>query len=277
MGVVFDDLVYAKNNNISKGHIYLKSINYKFDCGRVYGFIGDASIIVGKLLVLDKRPSKGHINVNGVSISKTSKVGNIDEIRGNLKFVDFNERYIFVENNIVDELKQFIKNRSNEEIRLRAVKALEMVGLDNSYIDINLYSLSSTLYKKIYLAIILCMNPKVLVLNDFDKGLCDKDKIFFKRLFVKLSTRYNKLVVIISTDVRFMIDLVNEIVVFDEGSVVLSGDKGLFYNEKLYNYIDKPSIIDFTNYVNDKDIGILEYTDVKELLKDIYRNLENKR
>ncbi len=276
MGVVFDDLVYAKNNNISKGFIYLKNLNYSFNCGEVYGLIGDAAIIVGKLLVLDKRPSKGSIGVNGVNVSKTAKIKNIDDIKGNLKFVDFNEKNVFIERDFLSELRHHVKS-GEEVLRKRAVQALNMVGLDESYMDVNLFDLSSTLYKKVLLAVTLCSNPKVLVLNDFDKGMCDKDKIFYKRLFVKLKTRYNKMIVIISTDIKFMIDLVDNYLVFDEGSVVLSGSKELLYNDKLYLYINKPAIIDFIMYINKLGIDMLEYTDVKELLKGIYRNLENKK
>ena len=114
-------------------------------------------------------------------------------------------------------------------------------------------------------------NPEVLILNDFEKGLSFKERDYFKKLFIKLKTKFNKTIILLSRKLDFVMDLVDKVYVINKGKVVLEGNKDIFYDDKLYKYVDMPKIVEFTKYVELQGYKINEYTDFKELIKELYR------
>jgi hypothetical protein len=70
-----------------------------------------------------------------------------------------------------------------------------------------------------------------------------------------------------------MFNLVDNVFLFRRGKLVIDGDKDIFYDDRLYKYMEMPKIVEFTKYVNSLGHNILEYTDFKELIKEIYRNV----
>ena len=48
------------------------------------------------------------------------------------------------------------------------------------------------------------------------------------------------------------------------------------YNEKLYRYMKMPKIIEFVKMARKNGHELLDYVDVKELIKEIYRDVEAK-
>jgi len=71
-----------------------------------------------------------------------------------------------------------------------------------------------------------------------------------------------------------MFDLVDKIHVINNGKLVISGGKEIFYDNDLYKYVEMPKIVEFTKYTQDCGHNILEYTDIKELIKELYRNVK---
>ena len=71
-----------------------------------------------------------------------------------------------------------------------------------------------------------------------------------------------------------MFDIVDKLYVINKGELVFSGGKELYYDDKLYKYIEMPKIVEFTKYANECGHNILEYTDIKELIKELYRNVK---
>ena len=46
-----------------------------------------------------------------------------------------------------------------------------------------------------------------------------------------------------------------------------------FYDNKLYEYVKMPKIIEFVKYVNSNEKKLDNHLDIHELIKDIYRSL----
>ena len=78
----------------------------------------------------------------------------------------------------------------------------------------------------------------------------------------------------ITKDLTAMFDLVDKMHVINKGKLVISGGKEIFYDNKLYKYVEMPKIVEFTKYAQDCGHNILEYTDIKELIKELYRNVQ---
>ena len=72
----------------------------------------------------------------------------------------------------------------------KIIEALKMVNLNEDYLLKKSNDLSNTEYNKLRLVSDLVNNEKINILDYFDKGLCYKEKEYFKRLFKKLSKNF---------------------------------------------------------------------------------------
>ena len=149
----------------------------------------------------------------------------------------------------------------------KALKALQMVLLNESYLNKKANDLSINEIKKINLARALCSNKDYLILDYFDKELNYQEKNYFKRLFKKITTEYHKTIIIVTNDLNFIWDIAQEILVIKDNEV-----KTFTKNDfAILNYITKPEIIKFIDLLKAKNINISYYKETSDLLKAIYR------
>ena len=217
MEIIFNKLTYIENKRSAREIVYLNDVSLVIEQGSIVGFLGDRLDIIGRLLLLLKRPSSGEIRLN------------------------------------------------NSIIRI--------VGLDESFLDRDPNELSRVEKKKVELASVISYNPEVLVLDNFDIGLSYREKEYFRKLFLKLKNKYNKTIILISNNAEFLFDIVDDVHLIYNGKLVLSEGKDIFYNSNLYRYVNIPKIIEFTKYVEMNGYDIKKCTDIKELIKELYRNV----
>ena len=144
-------------------------------------------------------------------------------------------------------------------------KALKIVNLtidENTLFD----NLATDDKNKVILA--KKLNDEVIILNDFTKGFNHRERLFYKNLLKKIST-YNRKIILISNDIDFFIKLVDHIYVIENNNIVYETEN--IFEDKLYEYVDKPKIIEFVSLAKDKGINIDYYDEFNDLLKAIYR------
>ena len=275
MEIVFNKLCYVENQNSSSEKKYLEDINLVIKQGSIVGFLNDDLSIIGKLIMAIKRPTKGELRIDDMVIKRTSHITNVGNLRKKIGFVN-NSNYEFTTNSVKDEIKQTMKNYGYKPINTakHIVDSLKIVDMSEEYLSRNPNTLSYTEKKKLMLACVMSYNPSVLILEDFDKGLLYKEKEYFRKLFLKLKNKFDKTIVLISKNLNSMFDLVDKLYVINNGKLVIGGGKEIFYDDKLYKYVEMPKIVEFTKYAQECGHEILEYTDIKELIKELYRNVK---
>lgn len=275
MEIVFNKLCYVENPKSSSEKKYLEDINLVIKEGSIVGFLNDDLSIIGKLIMAIKRPTKGELRIDGMVIKRTSHVNNVNELRKKIGFV-YTSNNEFIGKTVKEEIKQTMKNFGYKasNVTKHIVDSLKIVGIGEEYLDRDPNTLSYTEKKKIMLASAMSYNPSVLVLEDFDKGLLFKEREYFRKLFLKLKNKFNKTIILITKDLTAMFDLVDKMHVIHKGKLVISGGKEIFYDNKLYKYVEMPKIVEFTKYAQECGHSILEYTDIKELIKELYRNVK---
>ncbi len=270
MEIKFSKLSYTDKNKNTK---LLDNISLDIKSGSIVSFLGENLDIIPNLLNIIKRPSSGEIKIDKTVIRRTSHITNISNIRKKLGLVfDDNEYY---EETIKDEIKSTMKNNGCKitSVIKHIVDSLKLVGLDDSYLDRRIDSLSTSEKKKFNLALVLSYNPDVIILNNFFQGMYYRDKEYFKKLFKKLKSKFKKTIIVLTRDLKDTIDLVDKIYVINNGVLVLNGGQELYYSTKLYKYCEMPKIVEFTKYAQEQGHNILEYTDLKELIKELYRKV----
>ena len=275
MEIVFNKLCYIENPKSSSEKKYLEDINLVIKQGSIVGFLNDDLSIIGKLIMAIKRPTKGELRIDDMIIKRTSHVTNVNELRKKVGFV-YTSSDEFIGKTVKEEIKQTMKNFGYKasNVTKHVVDSLKIVGISEDYLDRDPNTLSYTEKKKLKLASAMSYNPSVLVLEDFDKGLLFKEREYFRKLFLKLKNKFNKTIILITKDLTAMFDLVDKMHVINKGKLVISGGKEIFYDNKLYKYVEMPKIVEFTKYAQECGHNILEYTDIKELIKELYRNVK---
>ncbi len=153
-----------------------------------------------------------------------------------------------------------------------------MVNLPIEYLDKSPFDLSSGEKESLALAITLSLNPELIIIDNPTCNLDNRNKEYLIKLLKKIKTRYNKTIILLTDDIEFTIKVSDNYILLKNGKIVNKGIK-----KELLNNIDKiktakieiPKIIEFINNVNKKKNINLELTfDIKELMKDIYRNVK---
>ena len=263
MEIILQDIVC----NSTKADKCLNKVNYTFKENSINFCSGLSGRLLRDLLTLKKQRESGYlfVNPNG-RLSDIGYVGNNPLKEFTCKTVAeqmlyFKDNYHLKYNNVQEKIKS----------------ALLMVGLDESYLSRVITSLSTSELKKVSLACVLFYNPQVLIVDYFEKGLNYKDIEYFKKLFKKLKIKYNRNIIICSDNISNYLDILDEYVIFNNGVLEVKGTNKELYNNVIYKYIEEPHIIKFINLVRKKKgVELDNYIDIKELIKAIYRDVENK-
>lgn len=273
MEIVLSKFSYIENKSSSIEMKYFDSVDVKIEEGKIISFINDDLSILGKLLLVIKRPSSGVIRFDSVKVSRSSHIHNSKSLRRRMGYLNMDTEVMFLESSVKKEITEVLKGYDfkGKEVEKRIIDSLKLAGLNESYLDRNPNELSFVEQKKVKFACIMSYNPEVLILNDFEKGLSYKERDYFRKLFIKLKTKYNKTIVLLSRKVEFLFDFVDKVYVINKGKVVLEGGQEIFYDNKLYKYVDVPKIVEFTNFLHSEKHDINKYTDFKELIKELYR------
>ena len=136
--------------------------------------------------------------------------------------------------------------------------------------------LSNGEIKKIKLALALFVNSKIIILDYYDKGLSSKDREYLCKLLRKISKMYHKNIIVCSDNLNDYINVVDRIIIFNNGLLVLDKDKNEIYDDDIYKYIEMPDIIKMIKYLEVNNHYFDHYIEPNELLKAIYRDVENK-
>jgi energy-coupling factor transporter ATP-binding protein EcfA2 len=275
MEIIFNQLTLIDNKKTASEKKYFEDVNMVINSSSIVGIKMDYSDIIGELLMILKRPSKGELKLDNIVVKRTTHVNNINVLRRKIGIVPF-QKEVYLKKTVKDEIKNAMANYGykTKNVSKHIADSLTIVGLDESYLVRDPKTLSYVEKKKVNLALAMSYNPEVLVIESFDKGLIFREREYFRKLFLKLKNKYNKTIILVNSELPFMFDIVDKLIVINKGKVVISGDKDIFYEDKLYKYVEVPKIVEFIKYVNSLGHDIEEYTDIKELIKGLYRDVK---
>ncbi len=261
--------------------VKLSNVSFSYDDSKFFSnfsccFSGGINAIVGsngsgKSTLLDL--------IDGLltPVSGSVKIGNVD-IGSSRRMVgylfQFPEEQIF-NSSVYKEIEFGLKCFKCDDIDIKIRESLELVGLDDSFLERNPYKISNGERRKVALASVLCYKPDVLILDEPTVGLDNKSKNELIRLLKKLKNEFNKTIIIVSHDINFLHKFVDYVYLLHNGEIVLEGDKYfVFSNEEVMNQygLEVPDVIHFSNLVMERKGVKIGYRDeINDLIKDVYR------
>lgn len=205
----------------------LTDINCEFNDGEFIVLIGHTgsgkSTLIQHLNGLLK-PTKGKIIIDGVDI--TEKKTKLTNIRRNIGLVFQYPEYQLFEETIEKDIEFGPRNLGlpQEEITKRVKRAMEMVGLDyNTYKDKSPFDLSGGQKRRVAIAGVVAMEPKVLILDEPIAGLDPKGRDDILKQIRKLHDDYKTTTIMISHSMEDVAKIADRVVVMNQGSIVLDG------------------------------------------------------
>jgi len=205
----------------------LKNINLDIDKGEFIGLIGHTGC--GKTTLIQHfngllTPTSGKIYVEGIDLNK--KGTNLRLVRQKIGLVfQYPENQLF-EETIYQEIAFGPRKLglSEEKIEKRVREALKMVDLDyNLYIERSPFSLSGGEMRRVALASILSIRPKMLILDEPTANLDPqgRDNILFE--IEKIHYNFGMTVVLVSHNMEKVAETVKRLLVMHRGEIIIDG------------------------------------------------------
>ena len=205
----------------------LKNINLDIDNGEFIGLIGHTGC--GKTTLIQHfngllTPTSGKIYVEGIDLNK--KGTNLRLVRQKIGLVfQYPENQLF-EETIYQEIAFGPRKLGlpEEKIEKRVREALKMVDLDyNLYIERSPFSLSGGEMRRVALASILSIRPKMLILDEPTANLDPqgRDNILFE--IEKIHYNFGMTVVLVSHNMEKVAETVKRLLVMHRGEIIIDG------------------------------------------------------
>lgn len=198
----------------------------------VIGHTGSGKSTLMQLLNGLHIPSKGLVKVGETRISPSSKQKTIKAVRQEVGLVfQFPESQLF-EETVLKDVAFGPQNFgiSREEAETRAREKLALVGISEDLFERNPFELSGGQMRRVAIAGILAMEPKVLVLDEPTAGLDPKGRRELMILFKNLHQSGMTLILVthIMDDVA---DYADFVYVLEAGRLILSGTPKAIFQE----------------------------------------------
>ena len=214
----------------------IDDINLKIEENEFIGLIGHTgsgkSTFIQHLNGLLK-PSSGEIIVDGMKVDKSSS--KLTELRKKIGLVFQYPEYQLFEETIERDIAFGPGNLdlSEEEVLRRVKSSMDSVGLDyETYKDKSPFELSGGLKRRVAIAGVLAMEPKVLILDEPTAGLDPRGRDEILSEIKSIHEKRKITVILVSHSMEDVAKIAERIIVMDKGKVFLdSNPREIFRNE----------------------------------------------
>lgn len=258
----------------------LRNINLEINEGEIVGIIGETGSGKSTLIqhfnallkVQNKKKSKVEICGLDASVKR-----NLKEIRKTVGVCfQYPEHQLF-EDTVEKDISYGPKNlgANKEEIPGLVYRAMRMLDLDESFNGRNPFQLSGGEKRRVAIAGIIVMQPKILILDEPMAGLDPIGKIELKKLIKRLHTEVSPTIVIVSHDMDDIAEIADRVLILSKGEIVVDKPvREAFNNEELIKglHLDLPSAMKIANKLIAKGVKIRnDVLTMKELEEEILR------
>ena len=223
----------------------LKNINLELAEGKMTAIIGATGS--GKTTLVQHLnalllPSKGTVNVLDFQINAGKKFTEVKKLRHQVGLVfQFAEYQLFEETILKDvcfgPLNFGVAEKEAETIARRCLKT---VGIDPADYEKSPLELSGGQKRRVAIAGILAMRPKVLVLDEPTAGLDPQGAQTMMELFRKINKEEGITVLIVTHNMEHVLEFCDEVVVLEKGELLMQTDIRTFFEN--YEYMEKANI-----------------------------------
>ena len=171
------------------------------------------------------KPTSGTVTIGDRVITPTTSNKDLKSLRQHVGIVfQFPESQLF-EETVAKDIAFGPQNfgASEADALKTAAKMLTLVGLDADLLDRSPFDLSGGQMRRVAIAGVLAMQPKVLVLDEPTAGLDPQGRLEMMEMFAKLRHEQNLTVVLVTHQMDDVANYADHVIVMDQGRVVKTG------------------------------------------------------
>ena len=270
--------------HFDKGKIKaLDGVSLEIDQGEVVVIIGPSgsgkSTLIQHLNAL-VQPTSGQVLYNGEDV--WAEKYDRKQLRSEVGLVfQYPEHQLF-ENDVISDVCFGPMNQglSREEAEKEAKQALTQVGVKESNFKKSPFEFSGGQKKRVAIAGVLAMNPKILILDEPTAGLDPKGRDDILDQIAYLHKQSDMTVILVSHSMEDIARYADRIVVMNKGAVMYNGTpKEVFahYQELEKIGLAAPQVTYIMHDLKEKGLPVkVNVTTVKEATDEIMRALEKK-
>ena len=221
------------------------------------------------------KPTTGQVLADGIDIN--GKDPEAKKLRRQIGMVFQYPEYQLFEETVIKDIMFGPKNQgcSEEECREKAIHAMKLVGIDpEKYSEVSPFSLSGGQKRRVAIAGVLAMDPKVLVLDEPTAGLDPKGRRDILEMITRIKEEQNLTIFLVSHNMDDVVEFASRVIVLKRGTIRLMGTpKEVFHNleEVIAAGLDLPQGPSFSQYLLSRGIKLKRTLTFDETVDEIVR------
>ena len=202
----------------------VRDVSFSVQQGEIIGIIGHTgsgkSTLVQHLNGLFK-PTHGEILLDGKDIWENPK--QIRMIRSKVGLVFQYPEYQLFEDTVYKDIAFGPKNMGFDDKKIEIVinDICEIVGLKKEYLEKSPFDLSGGEKRRVAIAGVMAMQPKIIVFDEPVAGLDPKGRADVIKMIADYRNKYDATVIIISHNMEDMALIADKLIVMNKGEMVL--------------------------------------------------------
>ena len=283
MSIELKNVTYTYSPGTAYESHALKDVSLVIPDGQFIGIIGHTgsgkSTLIQHLNAL-VQPTSGQVLYNGEDV--WAEKYDRKQLRSEVGLVfQYPEHQLF-ENDVISDVCFGPMNQglSREEAEKEAKQALTQVGVKESNFKKSPFELSGGQKKRVAIAGVLAMNPKILILDEPTAGLDPKGRDDILDQIAYLHKQSDMTVILVSHSMEDIARYADRIVVMNKGAVMYNGTpKEVFahYQELEKIGLAAPQVTYIMHDLKEKGLPVkVNVTTAKEATDEIMRALEKK-
>ncbi len=281
MGIQFEKVGYAYRG-IKKSYVALKDITLDIkpegEFVAIVGHTGSGKSTLVQHMNALLLPTAGTLKVFGQTLPPKKKE-KINHLRKEVGLVFQFPEYQLFEDTILKDIMFGPKNFkiSDEEAIEKAKYAAKLVDISSDLYEQSPFRISGGQMRRVAVAGILAMEPKVLVLDEPTRGLDPKGRKDLMQVFIDIHEQENKSIVLISHDMDIVAKYAKRVIVLDKAKVVFDGKKeDLFSHPNFQSFhLELPTPLSILKHL-EKTLGVpyvpqYDYDSLLQYLREVKR------
>ena len=244
MPIRFEDVFYTYDANSPFKSEALRGVSLEIKDGSFTCIVGHTGS--GKSTLVQQMnglliPSSGRVTVNDFVVEKKHKsLKKLHDLRKEVGIVFQFARYQLFEESIEQDVAFGPMNFGvkKEEALEIAHKCLKTVGIDESLFKRSPFEVSGGQKRRVAIAGILALEPKILVLDEPTAGLDPQGAKEILKLFKELNEK-GTTIILVTHDINIVYEYATDVVVMNEGKIELHCSPDKLFKEDLEKYSQK--------------------------------------
>lgn len=274
MQIKFSNVSFKYNK---KDKFALNNINLEFNKSEIVfimGHTGSGKSTLVQLMNALLLPLNGDVSLNlndkTYLLNSPNKEKRLKELRKEVGLVFQFSEYQLFETNVLKDVMFGPMNfyRDEKVAKDMAIKALKMVGIDESYYDRSPFELSGGEKRKVAIAGVLSSDPSVLILDEPTSSL-DPTATKETMQLIKRIKDSGKLVIVISHDSDLCYEYADRVIIMNDGNVVNDSDVFNAFNDKTIlkeASLLEPFVCKVKRLMNINSDNVRNVSDLKEVI-----------